>query len=100
LKFGTRSGSKSPTHIVCEQGDIATVTEIKFLGLCLDETLSWKRQIEQVVNKMVSSCYALRNIKHIVSTEILKLIYFAQVHSVIRYGIIFWGSAPSVHKYL
>jgi hypothetical protein len=28
----------------------------------------------------------------------LKLIYFAQVHSVISYGIIFWGSSTSVHK--
>jgi hypothetical protein len=98
LKFGTRSGSKSPTRIECEQGDIATVTETKFLGLCIDDTLFWKRQIEQVVNKMASACYALRNIKHIVSTEMLKLIYFAQVHSIINYGIIFWGSAPSVHK--
>jgi hypothetical protein len=75
----------------------ATVTETKFLGLCIDDTLTWKRQIEQIVNKM-ATCYALRNIKHIVSTQTLKLIYFVKVHSVSSYGTIFWGSSTSVHK--
>jgi hypothetical protein len=60
--------------------------------------ISWKRQIEQIVNKMATTCCALRNIKHIVSTETLKLIYFAQVHSVISYGIIFGGSSTRAHK--
>jgi hypothetical protein len=33
-----------------------------------------------------------------VSTEALKLSYFASVHSIISYGIIFCGSATNVHK--
>jgi hypothetical protein len=78
--------------------DIATVTKTKFLGLCIDNTLSWKRQIEQIVNKIATTCYALRNIKHVVSTETLKLIFFTQVHSINSYGIIFWGSSTNVHK--
>jgi hypothetical protein len=98
LKFGLMSGSKSPTRIICEQEGIATVTVTKFLGWCIIDTLSWKQQIEQIVNKMATACYALRNIKHMVSTEMLKLIYFAQVHSIISYGIIFWGSSTNVHK--
>jgi hypothetical protein len=47
---------------------------------------------------MATACHALRNIKHLVSTETLKLIYFAQVHSIIDYGIIFWGSSTNMHK--
>jgi hypothetical protein len=33
-----------------------------------------------------------------VTAETLRLIYFAHVHSVISYGIIFWGSASQAQK--
>jgi hypothetical protein len=42
---------------------------------------------------------ALRNIRHIVSTEALKLSYFALAHSVISYGIIFGAVQPMYIKY-
>jgi len=42
---------------------------------------------------MCSACYALRNVKHIVPIDTLRVIYFAHIHSIISYGIIFWGSS-------
>jgi hypothetical protein len=60
---------------------ITYATEVKFLGLTLDNTLSWKRHIEQVVSKMCSVCYALRNIKAVVTRDTLRIIYFATIHS-------------------
>jgi hypothetical protein len=41
-----------------------------------------------IINKLCMTCYAIRSIKHTVTTEMLKLIYFAHVHCVISYGII------------
>jgi hypothetical protein len=72
--------------------------ETRFLGLIIDDTLSWKQHTKQIVNKIAIACYALRNIKHIVSIETLRLIYFAQIHSVMSYGIIFWCGSISAHK--
>jgi hypothetical protein len=69
--------------------------ETKFLGLIINDTLSWKQHIDQVINKVSTACYALRYITYIVSSDMLKLIYFAHVHSIISYGIIF-GVAPLV----
>jgi hypothetical protein len=43
-------------------------------------------------------CYAIRNVKYTVTAAVLRLIYFAHVHSVISYGIIFWGSASQAQK--
>ena len=40
---------------------------------------------------MCTACYALRNIKHIVLIDTLGVIYFTLIHSIISYGIIFWG---------
>jgi len=72
--------------------------ETRFLGITLDSTLTWKQHIEQVTTRMSSACYALRNIKHVVSQDTLKMVYFANVHSVMSYGIILWGNSTHTKK--
>jgi len=47
---------------------------------------------------MCTACYALRNIKHIVPMNMLRVIYFAHIHSIISCGIIFWGSSSCASK--
>jgi hypothetical protein len=79
------------TKVNYEQISLTNVTEAKFLGLIIDDTLTWKQHIEYLKKKMSLACFALRNIKDTVSLDALKLIYFANVHSIISYGIIFWG---------
>jgi hypothetical protein len=64
--------------------------ETKFLGLLVDSSLSWKLHIEQVLN-MLSA--ALRSIKHYMSQEVMKMVYYAHFHSTMSYGIIFWGNS-------
>jgi hypothetical protein len=98
LEFGTRNSCISPTRIHCDQRDITTTTETRFLGLIIDNTLSWKQQIEQVVYEILVACYALRNIRYRVSLETLRVIYFAHAHSIMTYGIMFWGSSVCAHK--
>jgi hypothetical protein len=68
LEFRTKNYYNVNTQIKHDQKRITNATKIKFLGLNIDDTLSRKQHIhaEQVVNKMYSACYALRNIKHIV----------------------------------
>jgi hypothetical protein len=38
------------------------------------------------------ACYAIRAIKPFMSLDVMKMIYYSYVHSVISYGIIFWGN--------
>jgi hypothetical protein len=47
---------------------------------------------------MCTACYALRNIKHTVTADIIRVIYFAHIHSIISYGVIFWGSSSYANK--
>jgi hypothetical protein len=70
--------------------------ETKFLGLLIDDTLSWKQHTEQVVNKLCMLCVEKYKIYR--SLETLRLFYFAHVHSIISYGIIFWGRSSHIHK--
>jgi len=98
LEFRTKNYYNVNTQIKYDQECLTSASEIKFLGLTLDDTLSWKQHIEQVLHKMCTTCYALRNIKHLVPTDTLRVIYFAHTHSIISYGIIFWGNSTNVNK--
>jgi hypothetical protein len=55
--------------------------------------MSWEEYIEELTSKLNKACYAIRLIKLNVSLKILITIYFCYVHSVISYGIIFWGNS-------
>jgi hypothetical protein len=72
-----------------EQINLTNVTEKKFLGLNIDDTPTWKQHTEYLKKKISIAFFALRNMKDTVSLYALKLIYFANVHSIISYGLIF-----------
>ena len=87
-------------HYNYDLSGITNANEARFLGLILDNNLSWKQHIDQVVSKMCLTCYAIRNIKTLVSQDTLKVIYFAHIHSILSYGIIFWDNTSHSKKYL
>jgi len=64
------------------------------------ETLSWKQHIDLIATKLCSALYDLRNLKYIVPQSTLRKIYYAHVHSIFSYGIIFWGRSPNLKKLL
>ena len=98
LEFRTKNYHNVNTQIKYDQECITSASEIKCLGLTTDDTLCWKQHTEQALNKLCTACYALRNIKHIVPTDTLRVIYFAYIHSIISYCIIFWGSSSCANK--
>jgi len=98
LEFRTKNYYNFNIQVKYDQECITSASEIKFLGLTIDDTLSWKQHIEQVLNKMCTACYTQRNIKHIVPIDMLRVIYFAHIHPIISYGIIFWGSSSHANK--
>jgi len=98
LEFRTKNYYNVNTQSKYDQECLTSASEIKFLGLTIEDTLCWKQHIEQVLNKMYTACYALRNIKHTVPIDMLRVIYFAHIQSIISYGIIFWGSSSYANK--
>ena len=70
----------------------------KFLGIFIDERLSWGTHITKLANKLTSSLYALKSVKYFMTGNPLKALFFALFQSHIAYGLILWGSAPQ--KYI
>jgi hypothetical protein len=71
---------------------IINVPSVKFLGLLVDDTLSWEKHIYQIASKLSSACYAVQALTPLLSRYALKMLYFSYAHSFISYGIIFWGT--------
>jgi len=72
------------------------VNDLNFLGLNINNTLSWKTYIDKILPKLSSACFAMRAVKLFMSPQMSKAIYYSHFHSIISYGNIFWGhKAPS-----
>ena len=66
---------------------------IKYLGVYIDEQLSWKEHIKYVTNKIRKVIYKFRELRNILTFNSLKAVYYALVESITNYGIVVWGSA-------
>ena len=70
----------------------------KFLGIYIDETLSWKYHIEKVCSKLSRANYIMNKIKKILLKSSLRTLYSTLIQSHINYGLIIWGSSHSIGK--
>ena len=51
-----------------------------------------------MIPKLSAACSALSSMVHISNINTLKSIYYAYFHSIIKYGIIFWGNSSNSGK--
>jgi len=47
---------------------------------------------------MSTACYALRYVKCSFTIETLQIIYFAHIHTIMTYSVIFWGNSSYAKK--
>ena len=67
--------------------------EIKFLGVTIDEGLTFKSHFENIKTKIKSGMTALCTTKHILPFKAKKLIYNGLIHSHISYCPTIWGTS-------
>jgi len=49
----------------------------KFLGVTMNNTLSWSNHVDLLMKKLSKACYIIRNAKTYMSASSLKMIYYA-----------------------
>jgi len=74
MHFTTKNNSFSKFNIIYKNKKLTTVDSIKFLGLTLDNSLSWKKHIEAIVPKLSAAAFAMRVVQPFLSLDSLKLI--------------------------
>ena len=67
------------------------VKEYSFLGVIIDNNLSWKQQINKVANKISKISGIVYRLKNILSVNIKKLIFNTLILSQVIYAFLAWG---------
>ena len=70
---------------------INPVNKAKYLGIYLDEHLTWNFQLIQIETKPSRSCGLLAKLRYHIKTELLRTVYFAIFDLVLRYAAQVWG---------
>jgi hypothetical protein len=93
LQFYTKNQKNFETSIALDGKFITKANHITFLGLTIDNSMSWKTHVDAILPKLSSACFAIRAVKPHVSHQTLKAIYYAYFHAIMSYGVIFWGQS-------
>ena len=67
-------------------------SSVKFLGVMLDENISWKDHIKPIEKKLAKNIGLLYQAKPYLDETSLKTIYFSYIHSYLNYANIAWAS--------
>jgi hypothetical protein len=94
IQFNNKSKCSSDIQIQYEDKQISIANETKCLGLFINNNLSWKTHIEHIRSRLSLACYAMMTVKPYVTTNTLKVIYYSYFHSIMSYGLLFWGNSP------
>ena len=70
--FLSKNVAHSDFNIIYENNYITKVSDLKFLGININNTLTWKSHIETILSKLSSACFAMRSIKPLISQQMLK----------------------------
>lgn len=68
----------------------------KFLGLHMDEHLTWRSQINHIKAKIAQATFAMNKVKNLLPLSAMKTLYYSLIHSNLLYGILAWGNSPSI----
>lgn len=79
-------------------GNKHTEKSIKFLGIQIDETLSWNYHIKYISKKISQGLYILNRVKNFLPKYVLRNLYYTLIDSHLVYGIQAWGDSPAVEK--
>jgi len=98
IQFKTKNKPTFDINIVCVNNSVTPVTDIKFLGIYLQDSINWSCHIEYIIPKLSSACYVMRSIKPIMPINTLKTVYYSNFNAIITYGLSFWGNSPHSTK--
>ena len=77
MHFLTKNNSLNNLDLMYKDKKLTTVDSIKFLGLTLDNSLSWKKHVETIIPKLRAATFPIRVVQTLLSLNSLKLIYYS-----------------------
>ena len=81
-----------PTDIVLDEIPLENVSHIKFLGITVDNKLSWKTHIENTIRTISRNTGVINRLKTHIPPSSLFTLYSSLILPYIHYGILAWGN--------
>ena len=83
---------KRQLHLQLSGNDLQRVEESKFLGIIIDQHLTWKNHIEYVVKKIIRTTGLLCRIRFYIDQSLLIMLYNSLIYPYLHYGNIVWAN--------
>lgn len=84
-----QSGNQHQCNCTC----IKRTVSLRYLGVVMDEKLSFKEHILQMAGRVRKIIHVMKNLRHSTDGKTLKMVYLALCQSIINYCILAWGAA-------
>lgn len=86
----------TPASMVINSRPFEFTDSASILGVFIDDKLKWHHHINFISDYLSRICYMIYVLRDNVNFNVLKLVYFANFVSKIRYGILFWGGSSEI----
>ena len=73
---------------------VEQVTNFNFLGITLDQNITWNDHISKISIKVARVIGIMNKLKHIFPHQILRTLYNSLIHPHLIYGLYIWGFSP------
>ena len=87
--FTKKKINKDSITVKLGNSDIQRVSSTKFLGVTIDENLSWVNHVDIICNKISKSIGVMYSLKSL-PKNVLKMIYYSTVFPHLHYAITAW----------
>ena len=86
------SGKSIKIELKLGNETIHSAETTKFLGMWIDNQLSWKKHITHVVLKIKQNMNLLKVSNKYLTESAKRMVYYAHIYSHISYGLVLWGT--------
>lgn len=93
-----KNSNAAQPHLVGLGAPLPQVEGASFLGLAVDETLTWRSHIDKLCKSLVVASFQIGALSRLVGCTTLRSLYFALFESRLRYGIVCWGNSVEVDR--
>ena len=96
MVFDFKKKSKPTAPVILKGQPVERVSQYKYLGVTLDDKLTWKPNTNALIKKTNSRLFFLRKLRSFdLDKSLLKVFYSCAVHSVLTFGAVCWGGCLS-----
>ena len=100
MLLGTTHKTKNAktNRFICLDGcKLKRVSTAKFLGIIIDENLTWKSHIDNVCKLCSRNLGVMNKVKHFLPKTSLYQLYCSFILPYLSYGILLWGNATKTY---